>query len=67
MLTNDEDYWDKLKRALILCKNTIDDTMIIGVTILIDIFPWIDAGYTVHTDTMIYTGGITPMDVGAMH
>ena len=35
---SDEDDWEKLRRVMIFCKDTIDDVWIIGATSLKDLF-----------------------------
>ena len=64
---SDEDDWEKLRRVLLWCKNTINDIRVIGATSLTDVFTWIDAAYAVHSDMRSHTGGIMFMGVGTVH
>lgn len=64
---SDKDDWEKLKRVLIWCKNTINDARVVGATSFTDMLTWIDAAYAVHTSIKIHTGGVMPMVIGAVH
>ena len=64
---SNEDDWEKIRRLLIWCKNTINDVRVIGATSLTDFFTWVDAAYAIHSDMRSHTGGIMYMGVGTLH
>ena len=59
---------EKLRRVLVLKKNTIDDVRIIGASTLQQVYTWVDAAYGVHIiDMKSHTGGIMSMGTGTLH
>ena len=64
---SDEDDWEKMRRVLLWCKNTISDVRVIGATSLTDVFTWIDTAHDVDSDTRSHTRGIMSMGVGTLH
>ena len=47
----------KLKRALQILKQTINDKRVRGTGNLIQLYTWVDKEYGVHPDLKIHTGG----------
>lgn len=62
-----EEDWNKLYRVLQFVKQTKDDTQIITVDNIGEMYTWIDASYAVHNNMQGHAGSTISMGRGILH